>query len=101
MPIKYPIIWATFVRIFVAKNFQKSPNLVTLYISESSCHVIWPTVDALVPIVFLRVRLSKRVAVASRRHSDVLDGRTDPQDVRVERLRAVLLRDVDPVPREG
>ena len=28
---KLPIFWATFVRHFVAKNFQKSPNLVTLW----------------------------------------------------------------------
>ena len=27
---KFPIIWATFVRNFVAENFQKSHNLVTL-----------------------------------------------------------------------
>ena len=26
-----PNIWATFVRKFVVKNFQKSPNLVTLF----------------------------------------------------------------------
>ena len=26
----FQIIWVTFVRNFVAKNFQKSPNLVTL-----------------------------------------------------------------------
>ena len=30
-----PNIWATFVRIFVAKNFQKSPNLVMLYVTDS------------------------------------------------------------------
>ena len=27
---KFPIIWATFVKKFVTKTFQKSPNLVTL-----------------------------------------------------------------------
>jgi len=29
-------IWATFGRKFVAKNFQKSPNLVTLQASDST-----------------------------------------------------------------
>ena len=28
---KLPIIWDSFARNFVAKNFQKSPNLVTLF----------------------------------------------------------------------
>ena len=27
-----PNIWASFVTTFVAKNFQKSPNLVTLHV---------------------------------------------------------------------
>ena len=30
MPKKLPIIWATFVKNFVARNFKKSPDLVTL-----------------------------------------------------------------------
>ena len=30
---KSTYIWATFVRKFVTKNFQKSPNLVTLAVS--------------------------------------------------------------------
>ena len=30
MSKKSPNIWATFARKFVAKNFQKLPNLVTL-----------------------------------------------------------------------
>ena len=30
MPQKSPTIWATFVRKFVTKNFQNSPNMVTL-----------------------------------------------------------------------
>ena len=36
MPKKLPIIWATFARNFVAKNIQKSPNLVTLVVMNSS-----------------------------------------------------------------
>ena len=31
------IIWATFVRKFVAKRFQKSPNVVTLASNNYSC----------------------------------------------------------------
>ena len=30
IPQKWPNIWATFEREFVTKNFQKSPNLITL-----------------------------------------------------------------------
>ena len=30
LPKKLLIIWATFVRFFAAKNFKRSPNLVTL-----------------------------------------------------------------------
>ena len=36
-PKKSPYIWATFVRNFLTKNLQKSPNLVTL--TYSPCHV--------------------------------------------------------------
>ena len=32
-------IWATFGRKFVAKNFQKSPNLVTLPLDHHHHHV--------------------------------------------------------------
>ena len=35
-PKKSPIFWATFVRKFVTKSFQKSPNLVTLKASQIS-----------------------------------------------------------------
>ena len=30
MPKQFPNIWATFIIKFVARNFQKPPNLVTL-----------------------------------------------------------------------
>ena len=34
---KAPDIWATIVRIFFTRNFQKSPNLVTLPVSYGAC----------------------------------------------------------------
>ena len=37
---KLPIVWASFARYSVAKNFQKSPNLVTLVVIDDKQSVM-------------------------------------------------------------